>query len=215
MTNLDSILKSRDITLPTKVCIVKAMFFPVVMYGCESWTIKMAEHWRIDAFKLWCWRRLDNSLDSKEIKAVNPKGNQPWIFIGRTDAEAEAPVLWPPNTKSWLIGKNPDGGKQDWRQKEKGAAEDEMAKVLELQLQHQSFQWVFKVGFLYNWLVWSPCYPGTLKTLLQHHRSKVSVLWCSAFFMVQLSHPYMTTGKTIALSTKWCLCFLICCWSLS
>ena len=94
MTNLDSILKSRDITLLTKVHIVKAMVFPVVMYGCENWTIKKAKHQRIDAFELWCWRRLKNSLDCKEIKLVNPKGNQPGIFFGRTDAEAETPIFW-------------------------------------------------------------------------------------------------------------------------
>ena len=76
MTNLDSILKSRDITLLTKVCLVKAMFFPVVMYGCESWTVKKAEHRKIDAFELWCWRRLESLLDNKEIKSVHPKVNQ-------------------------------------------------------------------------------------------------------------------------------------------
>ena len=88
MTNLNSILKSRDITLPTKVHLVKVMVFPVVMYGCESWTVKKAEHQRIDAFELWCWRRL---LDCKEIQPVHPKGDQSWVFIGRTDAEAETP----------------------------------------------------------------------------------------------------------------------------
>ena len=94
MTNLDSILKSRDITLPTKVYLVKAMVFPVVMYGCESWTVKKAERRRIDAFELWCWRRLLRSpLDCKEIQPVYPK-DQSWVFIGRTDAEAETPVLW-------------------------------------------------------------------------------------------------------------------------
>ena len=92
MINLDSILKSRDITVLTKVHIVKAMVFPVVTYGCESWTIKKAEHRRTDALELWCWRRLSESpLDSKEIKPVHPKGNQ--SFIGRTDVEAEAPIL--------------------------------------------------------------------------------------------------------------------------
>ena len=91
MTNLGSILKSRDITLLTKVSLVKAMVFPVVMYGCESWTIKKAEHWRIDAFELWCWRRLESPLDCKEIQPFNPKGNQSWAFTGRTDAEAETP----------------------------------------------------------------------------------------------------------------------------
>ena len=99
MTNLNSILKSRDITLLTKVHIIKAMVFPVVKYGCESWTIKKAERQRIDDFELWCYRRaLESPLDSKEIQPVNPKGNQPCIFIGRTDAEA--PILWPPDMKS-------------------------------------------------------------------------------------------------------------------
>ena len=125
MINLDSILKSRDITLLTKVHIVKAMFFPVVMYGCESWIIKKAEHWRIDAFELWCWRRFlrvpwtakrSNQSILKEIKSL--------IFIRRTHAEAEAPILWLPDVKNWLIGKDPDAWK-DWRQEEKGTTEDE------------------------------------------------------------------------------------------
>ena len=97
MTNLDSIFKSRDITLPTKVHIVKAMVFPVVMYGCE---IKKAECRRIDTFELWCWRRLESPLDCKEIQAIHPKGDQSWVFIGRTDVEAETPILWPPDSKS-------------------------------------------------------------------------------------------------------------------
>ena len=100
MTNLDSILKSRDITLPIKVCRVKAMVFPVVRYGCESWTIKKAERRRIDAFELWCWRTLESPLDCKEIQPVHPKGNQSWTFTGRTDAEAETPILWPPDEKN-------------------------------------------------------------------------------------------------------------------
>ena len=95
-TNIDSILKSRDITLSTKVHLVKAMVFPVVMYGCESWSIKKAEHRSIDVFELWCWRR----LDSKEIQPVHPKGDQSWVFIGRTDIEAEMPIFWPPDVKS-------------------------------------------------------------------------------------------------------------------
>ena len=126
MTNLDSIWKSRDIALLAKICIVKAMIFPIVMYGCGSWTIKKTECQRIDAFKPWCWRRFLSPLESsKEIKPVNPKGNQPWIFIGKTDAEA--PILCPPNVKSWLIGKDPDAGR-DWGQEEKGTTEDEMAE---------------------------------------------------------------------------------------
>ena len=100
MTNLDSIFKSRDITLPTKVRLIKAMVFPVVMYGCESWTVKKAERRKIDGFELWCWRRLEGPLDCKEIQPVHSEGDQPWDFFGRNDAEAEAPVLWPPHAKS-------------------------------------------------------------------------------------------------------------------
>ena len=100
MTNLDSILKSRDITLSIKVYLVKAMIFPVVMYKCESWTVKKAEHRQIDAFELWCWRRLLRVLDCKEIQPFHPKGDQSWVFTGRTDAGAETPILWPPHVKS-------------------------------------------------------------------------------------------------------------------
>ena len=124
MTKLDSILRSRDIAWPTKVRLVKATLFPVVMYGCESWTIKKAEHQRINAFELWCWMTLESPLDCKESQPVHPKEDLSWVFIGRTDAEAETPILWPPDAKHWLIGKDPDAGK-DWRQ-QKRAAEDEM-----------------------------------------------------------------------------------------
>ena len=123
MTNLDSIFKSRDITLPTKVCLVRV--FPVVMCGCESWTIKRTEHWRIDSFELRGWIRFFGvPWAARNIQPVHPKGNQSWIFIGRTDAEVEAPILKPPDAKNWLIGKDLDAGKY-WRQKEKGT-EDEM-----------------------------------------------------------------------------------------
>ena len=98
--NLDSIFKSRDITLPTKVRLVKAMVFPVVMYECESWTVKKAEHQRIDAFELWLEKTLESPLDCKEIQPVHSKGDQPWDFFGRNDAKAETPVLWPPHAKS-------------------------------------------------------------------------------------------------------------------
>ena len=125
VTSLDSILKCRGITLPTNICLVKATVFPVVMYGCESWTIKKAKRWRIDAFELYCWRKLLSPLDGKEIKPVNPKGNESWIFIGRTDAEAETPILWPPDVKNRLIWKDPDAGK-DGMWEEKGMTEDEM-----------------------------------------------------------------------------------------
>ena len=125
MPDLDSILKSRDITLSTKVHLVKAMVFPVIMYGCA---LDYKESW---AQNNWCFwtsvleKTLDSPLDCKEIQPVHPKGNQSWIFIGRTDAEAETPILWPPNMKNWLIWKDPDAGK-DRRQEEKGMTEDEM-----------------------------------------------------------------------------------------
>ena len=101
MTNLDSILKSRDITLPTKVRLLKAMVFPVVMYGCESWTVKKAERRRIDAFELWCWRRfLRVPWTARRSNQSILKEIQPWDFFGRNDAKAETPVLWPPQVKS-------------------------------------------------------------------------------------------------------------------
>ena len=127
MINLESILKSWEITLLTKVCIVKAMVFPVDMYGCGSWTIKKAEHWRNWHFRTEVLKTLESPLDCKEIKPVNSKGNQPWIFIGRADAEAEASVLWPPDGKSQLLGKDPDAGK-DWSQEEKRVAGDKMVR---------------------------------------------------------------------------------------
>ena len=126
MTNLDSILKCKDITFPTKVHLVKAMVFPVVMYECESWTIKKAEH-----PKNWCFwnevleKTLESPLDCKEIQSVYSKGSQFWIFIGKADSEAEIPILWPPDAKNWLIWKDLDAGK-DWNLEEKGIAEDEM-----------------------------------------------------------------------------------------
>ena len=126
MTNLESILKSRDITLPTKVCLVKALVFPVVMYGCESWTIKKDECWRIDAFELWCWRRL------LRVPWTARRSNQSILkeITERTNTEAEAPMFWPPDVKSPLIGKDPDAGK-DWRQKRKMEAEDEIDSITE------------------------------------------------------------------------------------
>ena len=125
ITKLENILKSRDITLPTKVRLVKAMVFPVVMHGCESWTIKKAEHRRIDAFELCCWRRFLRIPWIKAIKPINPKGNQSWIFIGRTDAEAKVKILWLPDEKSWFTGKDLDAEK-DWEQEEKWTTEDKM-----------------------------------------------------------------------------------------
>ena len=136
--------------MSTKVHLVKAMGFPVVVYGCESWTTKKAECQRIDAFELWCWRRL---LDCKGIKLVNPKGNQSWIFIRRTGAETEAPIFWPPDVNNWLTGKDPDAGK-DWRQEEKGMTEDEMVgwhhcvNGHEFEQAPRSWWWTGKSGML-------------------------------------------------------------------
>ena len=118
-------IKNRDITLPTKVCLIKAMVFPVIMYGCE---LDFKENW---APKNWCFwtvvleKTLESPLDCKEIQPVNHKGNQSWIFIGRTDAKVETPIIWPLDAKNWLFGKDPDAGK-DWRQEEKETKEEEM-----------------------------------------------------------------------------------------
>ena len=130
----NSISKSRDITLPTKVRLVKAMVFPVVMYECESWIIQKTECSRIGAVELWCWRRL---------LWVPWTADQSWVFIGRTDAEAETPILWPSHAKSWLIGKDPDLGKV-WRL-EKGTTEDEMAGWHH-RLNGPEFGWTLGVG---------------------------------------------------------------------
>ena len=137
----DSILKSRDITLPTKVCLVKAMVFHVWM-----WELDYKKSWGL---KNWCFwtvvleKTLESPLDCKEIQSVHPKGDQSWIFIGRTDDEAETPILWPPDAKSWLIGKDPDAGK-DWGQ-EKGTTEDEMVGQHH-RLNGHGFGWTPGVG---------------------------------------------------------------------
>ena len=124
MANLDSVLKSRDIILLAKVHIIKAMVFS--SSHVQMWELDHKVDW---VPKNWCiWtvvleKTLESPLDNKEIQPVNPKGNKSWIFIGKTDAKAEAPILWPPDLKNWLIGKDPDAGK-DWRQNEKGTTED-------------------------------------------------------------------------------------------
>ena len=117
MTNLDSILKSRDITLTTKVHLARAMIFLVVMYECESWTIKIGEHQKTDAFNLMMEKTLENPLDCKEINPVNLKWNQSWLFIARTDVEAETPIVLSPDAKSWLIGKDLMLGKIECRRR--------------------------------------------------------------------------------------------------
>ena len=126
MRRLDSILKIRDIILPINACIIKAMVFPIDPYRCESWVIKKAKHGRTDVFQIVVLKKtLESPLDGKEIKTVNPKGNQPWIFTGQTDVAAEAPILWSPDANSQFIGKDSDTGK-DWRQEEKEITEDEI-----------------------------------------------------------------------------------------
>ena len=118
MTNVDTILKSRGITLPTKVHLAKAMVFPVAIHGCECCNIKKTEHQRTIAFELWCWKKLLKvPWTARRSNQPVPKGNQFWLFIGSSNTEAEVPILWPPDVKSWLIGKDPDAGK-DWRQDE-------------------------------------------------------------------------------------------------
>ena len=118
------------------------MFFPVVMYGCKSWTINKAEYWRIDAFELWCWRRLLRVPWT--LRRVHSKGDQPWVFFGRNCAKAETPVLWPPHAKSWLIGKDSDTERY-WGQKEKGTTEDEISGWHH-QLDGCEFEWTPRDG---------------------------------------------------------------------
>ena len=140
MINLDRILKSRDITLPTTICLFKAVVFPVVMY-VYMWELDHKENW---ALKNWCFwnvmleKTLESALDWKELSSVHPKGNQSWIFTGRTDAEAETPILWPPDGKNWLIWKDPDAGK-DWSQKR--MTEDEMVVLQEGGLPSRAWNW--------------------------------------------------------------------------
>ena len=164
MINQDTVLKDRDITLPTKVHTVKAMVFPVVVYECESWAIKKAEHRRIHAFELWCLleKTLKSPLDWKEVQAVNPKENQSWIFIGRTDVEGETPILWPPDAKKWLIWKDPDAEK-DWRQKEKGTIEGEIVGWHH-QLDGHEFEQAPGVGYGQGSLVWHAAVSGVAKS---------------------------------------------------
>ena len=123
------------------------------MYGYESCTIKKAGCQGIDAFELWCWRRLfESPLDCKDIQPVHPKGDQSWVFIGRTDVEAETPILWPPDAKSWLIWKDPAAGK-DWKQEEKGMTEDEMVRWHH-RLNGHGFGWTLAVGDGQGGLAW-------------------------------------------------------------
>ena len=155
MANLDSVLKSRDVNLPTKVHLVKATVFPVAMHGCESWTIKKAEHWWINAFELWCWKRLlrvpwtARRSNQSILKEISPECS------GRTDGEIEAPILWPPDVKSWLIRKDSDTGK-DWG-KEKGETEDENGWIASLT------QWTWVWASSGSW--WWTGKPGMVQSM--------------------------------------------------
>ena len=163
MTNLDSIFKSRDITLLTNVHLVKAVAFPVVMYGCESLTIKKAEHWRTDGFVLWCWRRLKSSLDCKKIKPFHPKGDQSWIFIGRTDAEAETPILWPHEAKNWLRGKDPKAG----RLKAGGKGDDREWKCWMASLARWTWVWASSWSWWRTGKLWCAAVHGVAKSWIR------------------------------------------------
>ena len=172
MTNLDSILKSWDITFPTKVRLVKAMVFPVVMYGCESWTIKKAEHRKIDVFELWCWRRLyrvpwtARRSNQSILKEISPE------YSLEGHAEAETRILWPPDVKNRLTRKDLDAGK-DWRLAEKGTREDDMVGWHHQLNGHEfegSWWWTGKLGVLQSMGVaksrtglsdWTELKPGT------------------------------------------------------
>ena len=155
MANLDNMVKSRDITLPTKVCLIKAVAFPVVMNGeldhKESWVPKNWCFWTVVLEKT-----LESSLDSKEIQPVPLKGNQSWIFTGRTDAEAETPILWPPDAKNWLIWKDADAGK-DGRREEKGMIEDGISWMTSLT------QWTWVWVNSGSW--WWTGRPGMLQSM--------------------------------------------------
>ena len=145
MTNLDRILKSRDVTLPTKVCLVKAMVFPVVKYGYESWTIKKTEQQRIDAFELWCWERLlrvpwtARRPNQSILKEISPGCSLEGLML-----KLKLQYFWSPDEKSWLIGKDPDAGK-DWGQEEKQMTKDEMVGWHH-QLNGHGFGWTPGVG---------------------------------------------------------------------
>ena len=150
MTNLDSILKSRDVTLPTKFLLVKAMVFPIVMYGCEL------DYKESSALKNWCFwtvmleKTLESPLDCEEIQPVRPKGNQSWIFIGRTDAEAETPILWPPDAKNWLI-QDPDAGLKAEGDRDSRGWEGLMASLTQwtwVWVNSRSWGWTGRPGML-------------------------------------------------------------------
>ena len=205
MTNLHSILKSRDITLSTKVHLVKAMFFPVVMYGCESWTIKKAEHQKNSCF--WTValdKTLESPLDWKEIKPANSKGNQSWISFGRTHAEAESPVLCLPYVRSWLIRKDPNAGK-DWRQEETGMTENEIVGLHHL-LDGHEFELGPGVddgqGSLACCSPWDCRVPHDWVTELNWTTSKPKALLTPRFLCLREDGQYLDAIRTISVASR-------------
>ena len=188
------------------VCLVKAMVFLLVMCGCESWPIKKAEHQRIDAFELWSWRRLLSPLDCEEIQTVHPKGDQSWVFLERADVESETPILWPPHAKNWLIGKDPDAGK-DWL-KAGGAGDDRgwdgwMASLTQrtwVWVSSGSWWWTGRPGMLQScgrkesdtteWLNWTEHGPA------HHNKTQFPPQSVSPFRKLpQASYPSSSEGR--------------------
>ena len=211
MTNLDSILKSRDTTLPTNVHLVKAVVIPVVMYGCESWTVKKAEHWRIDAFELWCWRRLlrvpwtARRSSQSILKEISPGCSLDGLML-----KLGTPVLQPPHAKSWLTGKDPNAGR-DWGQEEKGTTEDEMAGWHH-RLDGHEFEWTPGVGDGQGGLVccnsWGRKESDTTERLnwtegsdssLSYTLSSSFTVWLWGWDKVQNTLPYLSLSTVVTL----------------
>ena len=197
MTNLDSILKSRDITLPTKDHLVKAMVFPVVMYGCESWDYKESWAPKNGCFLTVVLETFESPMGCKEIQSVHPK-DQSWAFIGRTDVEAETPILWPHATKSWLIWKDPEAA-EDWRWEEKETTEDEMVgwdgwteyDIWDGSPTQRTWVWVNSRSW------WWTGRPGTLQSMGSQSQTRLSN-WTepTSYWIVTLSLTFIKSACT-------------------
>ena len=180
--NLDSLLKNRDITLPTKVHLVKGMVFPVDMYGCE---LDYKESWALNNWCFWAVvleKTLESPFDSKDIQPVHPRGNQSWIFIARTDAETETPILWPPDAKNWLIGKDPDAGK-DWRHEEKGMTENDMAGWHHRLKGHES-EWTLGVGDGQGGLEYCSPWGNKESDTTEQLNGQINLIWVNGYVKI-------------------------------